>query len=362
MLELTAMLEATSTGITLLQISERFDVSRRTAERMLGALRETQADIVSTSRDGRKYWRLPRPSRSGPLEFPSDIDALARRVDSLESEIDNVRATGAMHHAIVDDALANSAIGMFILDANFQVVWTNEALRRYFGLKAADVHGKDKRELIRCQIRHIMQRGEEFERRVLETYANNSYVERFECCVEAGPGRERRWLRHWSQPIRSGIYAGGRVEHYVDLSSDRLEEPGSEQAPASSRLERSVGNGNTRQFSGELVHSIRNPLATLLAVAQGAHTGLVEPAEALTEILSAARRISAIVNDTLRLVRDHEPTLAPAVVSDLVQEAVDELSRFADARRIALRVEGDPLSRSPISSATPLKRSSTTAG
>lgn len=87
-------------------------------------------------------------------------------------------------------------VGIIILDAQFCVIWTNESLRCYFGLKAADIHGRDKRELIRSKIRHIMMLGDEFEQRVLETYSHNSYVESFSCRVVAGPGREQRWLRH----------------------------------------------------------------------------------------------------------------------------------------------------------------------
>ena len=34
-----------------------------------------------------------------------------------------------------------------------------------------------------------------------------------------GDGREERWLEHWSQPISSGLYEGGRVEHYTDISA-----------------------------------------------------------------------------------------------------------------------------------------------
>jgi len=325
MLELAAMRQASRSGITLQQIADRFEVSRRTANRMLGALQEVFVDIETTSRDGRKYWHLPRPSPSDPLQVPAEIEDLAKRVDDLKAEIDDVRATGAMNEAIVDDALANSAIGIFILDANFRVVWTNEALRRYFGLKADDVHGKDKRKLIRNRIRHIMVWGEEFERRILETYAHNSHVERFECCVKSGPGRERRWLRHWSQPIRSGIYSGGRVEHYIDLSSQPEFED---------------------QLPGELAHSIRNPLATLMAAAEGAHIGLFEPGAAIEDILRSAWRISAVVTDILRLVRDGEQTLEPAGVSGMVQEAVDELQGFAAERRVSLRIEGKPVSSS----------------
>ena len=222
LVELTALLQATTTGITLDQITERFDVSRRTAERMLVALRDTFGDIEPTYRNGLKHWRIPSSSRALPLRLPREIEELAKRVDLLTAEIQSARDASAIDHAIVDDVLAKSAVGIFILDGDFRVVWTNEALRNYFGLEATEIHGRDKRELIHTRIRDIMVDGEEFERRVLDTYANNSYVERFECCVAARPGREERWLRHWSQSIASGIYTGGRVEHYVELP-DRVE-------------------------------------------------------------------------------------------------------------------------------------------
>ncbi len=31
-------------------------------------------------------------------------------------------------------------------------------------------------------------------------------------------GRKERWLRYWSQPIRSGLYTSGRIEHYYDIT------------------------------------------------------------------------------------------------------------------------------------------------
>ena len=89
---------------------------------MLAALRVTFADIEATFRGGQKYWRLALPNRSGALELPKEIDELATRVERLTAEINDVRAAGAMNHAILDDALAESAVGIFILDADFRVV------------------------------------------------------------------------------------------------------------------------------------------------------------------------------------------------------------------------------------------------
>lgn len=50
------------------------------------------------------------------------------------------------------------------------------------------------------------------------------YIENFECHVLPDGEREERWLEHWSQPIRSGLYAGGRIEHYTDITERKRAE------------------------------------------------------------------------------------------------------------------------------------------
>ena len=47
---------------------------------------------------------------------------------------------------------------------------------------------------------------------MLDTYDNNTYIEKFECHVLPEGSREERWLEHLSQPIHSGLYVGGRIE------------------------------------------------------------------------------------------------------------------------------------------------------
>jgi len=126
--------------------------------------------------------------------------------------------------AISDDVLDTSNVGIFILDADFNVVWINRALELYFGLKRENVLGKDKRRLLREHIRGIFADPERFQEIVFKTYDDNTYVEHFECHVLAAEGREERWLEHWSQPIESGLYAGGRVEHYSDVTDRKRAE------------------------------------------------------------------------------------------------------------------------------------------
>ncbi|MCC7208844.1 MAG: GAF domain-containing sensor histidine kinase, partial [Anaerolineae bacterium] len=52
----------------------------------------------------------------------------------------------------------------------------------------------------------------------LRSYKKGLYVERFECRILPDSRREERWLEYWSQPIRSGLYAGGRIEQYMDIT------------------------------------------------------------------------------------------------------------------------------------------------
>ena len=125
---------------------------------------------------------------------------------------------------MIDDVLDSSGVGLFILDADFKVVWINHALEHYFGLSRQQIIGQDKRKYIRENIKSIFEDPEGFARTVTATYDDNTYVEKFECHVLAGDNREERWLEHWSQPIRSGPHAGGRIEHYTDITDRKQAE------------------------------------------------------------------------------------------------------------------------------------------
>ncbi len=122
------------------------------------------------------------------------------------------------------DILDASTVGVFILDSDFKVVWINHSIEKYFGIQKEKVIGKDKRKLIKKNIQHIFEDSDGFIRRVFATYDNNTYVENFECHVLPDGKRNERWLEHRSQPIKSGLYAGGRIEHYYDITERKKTE------------------------------------------------------------------------------------------------------------------------------------------
>lgn len=109
-------------------------------------------------------------------------------------------------------------VGIFLIDQNFRVAFVNSTLEKYFGISRAEILGKNKRELVKEKIKSLFENGEEFCRKVIATYDNNTYIEHFSCHLLSAPGREERWLEHRSQPIKEGPLAGGRAELYFDIT------------------------------------------------------------------------------------------------------------------------------------------------
>ncbi len=128
------------------------------------------------------------------------------------------------YRSLMNDALDTSSVGVFILNRELKVEWINKAAEDFFGLQREHVIGKDKRQLVASAIKNIFENPEEFMQKVYATYDNNTYVENFECHILPTENREERWLIHWSQPIKTGLYAGGRIEQYTDITARKQAE------------------------------------------------------------------------------------------------------------------------------------------
>ena len=134
------------------------------------------------------------------------------------------------YRSLIDDVFDTSMVAVIILDSEFSVVWCNEATEVYFGVAREQLLGEDKRKLIDDRLKCIFADPDDYATRLLDAYTRQIFSDRFECHVLPGPNREERWLEHWSQPIRSGMYAGGRIEQYTDITArKRLQEAELEQ-------------------------------------------------------------------------------------------------------------------------------------
>ncbi len=131
---------------------------------------------------------------------------------------ESVRRSEQAYRSLIDDVFNTSIVGVLILDRELRVGWMNEAVEKYFGVNREEILGEDSRVLIDSKLKCIFADPDDYSARLLRAYEDGDFPDRFECHVTAGEQREERWLEHWSQPIREGMYTGGRIEQYTDIT------------------------------------------------------------------------------------------------------------------------------------------------
>lgn len=108
------------------------------------------------------------------------------------------------------------------------------------------------------------------------------------------------------------------------------------------------GYRKLEDFSGDLAHEMRTPVATLLGrtqVALSKSRGADELREVLEGNVEELERLSVLISDMLFIARaDHEALTLQSEQVDLVREAervADYLSMIADEKDVRLRIAGD---------------------
>ncbi len=265
--------------------------------------------------------------------------------------------------SLTEDILDRTPVGTIILDPYFRIVWVSQPIEGYFGIPRIELLGEDMRKLLRERIKFIFVDPNTFQEKLLASYEDNTYSESFELQLTPGEGRRQPWLQHWSQPIRSGLYAGGRIEQYTDISerkhaeaehSRRTQILEADLARATSQLMRAVrklseaherparvqGSGSAEELAASVAHSIRNPLAALIGTAQMSLEGPSRAKPALERILKLAWRIKDLIDRTLTLFQQGTANLSLDDPGDILEKIRAELAERASAQsvRVELRI------------------------
>jgi len=294
-------------------------------------------------------------------ELASDI-ALALHNIELEEKHkqaeEMLRESEERYRSLTNDVLDSSRVGIFILDSDFKIVWVNHSLEQYFGLRRDEIIGKDKRRLIRERIKGAFEDAEGFAMMVLATYNNNTYIENFECHVLPEGQREERWLEHWSQPIRSGLYTGGRIEHYTDVTERKraeqeLEEKNKQLMAQQQELmektkEVEAASQAKSDFLANMSHELRTPLNVIIGFSELMADGVPgeinsEQKQCLDDILSSSKHLLGLINDVLDLSKVESGKvklrLAEVTLPDILEELKRTMTPILAPRKQSLDTE-----------------------
>ncbi|TVR22125.1 MAG: response regulator [Anaerolineaceae bacterium] len=218
--------ETTHYDVVLLDLSLPDSLGIETLAQVHAAMDDT-AIVVLTGTDDQKVG--VRAVQMGAQDYlpKGDVDskvlkrALRYAVERHRIE-SNLRRSEEEYRSLIDDVFDTSMVGVIILDQALKVVWCNEATEVYFGIAREQIVGQNKRELIDGKLKCVFEDPDDYASRLFEAYDLASFTDRFECHIMPAENRDERWLEHWSQPIRSGMYEGGRIEQYMDITDRKL--------------------------------------------------------------------------------------------------------------------------------------------
>ncbi|MBI1280505.1 MAG: response regulator [Anaerolineaceae bacterium] len=284
-----------------------------------------------------------------------------------------LRQSQEEYRSLINDVFDTTTVGVLILDRDFKVVWVNVAIEVYFGIVREELLGHDKRLLIENKLKCIFEDMEGYASSLLSAYRDNAFDRRLVCKVTPEGDRQERWLEHWSQPIRAGIYAGGRIEHYTDITQRILIE-----ASERKNAEKLAAAEERQRLARELHDSVSQTLFSSTVMAESALRqweanpkkayGLLEQLQQLTTSALAEMRLlllelrpasltqvglATLIEQLAKTFQsrtaieistalDDIPTLLPDVQVTLyrtVQEALNNIMKHAQANRVIIRLE-----------------------
>jgi len=124
------------------------------------------------------------------------------------------------YRSLADDVLNASPVATAIFDADSSAVWVNEAFEDFFGIPRRQIIGRQ-REVILDRIKDVLDDPGVLRREVFASEGGDSKRAHSVCHVVPANGRSERWLEYWVQPIQSGLYMGGHIEQFADITDQK---------------------------------------------------------------------------------------------------------------------------------------------
>lgn len=211
-----------------------------------------------------------------------------------------LRRSEEEYRSLINDVFNNSTVAVFILDRSLSVVWMNDASEEYFQLPREKALGHEWDDLLEKHFARILGSSIRVQDTLLEPDDD-----RTECYIKAENGRSERWLEYTMKPVHAGMYAGGYIVQFTDI---------------------------TRMKHSEEAEHRQRLLAEALRDTAGALSSTLDLDEVLDRILSSLEKvmqhdganIMLLEEDTVYIVRQH-PSNSPTSTPDKHSQAMSDL-------------------------------------
>ena len=141
-------------------------------------------------------------------------DELQVAVERLQRTVAE-RTDSRRYRSLTEDVLDTSREGTIVVDDDGTVVWANAATERLLGLDREGIDGRAYTGVANEQLGHA--RADDASLATLIERGIEGEAGELDALVEVSGDRER-WLEYRSAPIETGLYAGGRIDHYRDVT------------------------------------------------------------------------------------------------------------------------------------------------
>lgn len=206
-------------------------VERESGE-SLARLRATWTDlpvVLLTGEDPME--RAVSPAAAGVDEFvdrPAATETPTLLAQQIRDAVEHHQALTLLaenrerHRSFVDDVL-DEAVATAVYDAEGTLVWCNQEIGTLFGVETDRFVGRRLEDVLRTVLEDLFENPDRFAASYERAKQGDEETES-EFHVLPGPDREERWVRHHTRPITSGLYAGGWVSTYTDLTDRKRRE------------------------------------------------------------------------------------------------------------------------------------------
>ena len=183
---------------------------------------------------------LEAVKRAEELETSEEYRALTERLESTQAAVESLlgdlpeqdfrvaverlqrtaaeRAGERRYESLTEDVLDSAREATVVVDADGSVVWANEATERLLGLDRGEARGREYASVAADHLADIDAGEESLASLIRAGLASRGEEVETTVHVPGDGAQPERWLEYWSAPVETGLYAGGRIEHYHEVT------------------------------------------------------------------------------------------------------------------------------------------------